>query len=95
MINNLQKIKEVCIKVNEKILTRVTTEYGYQHEDIIRLADVLLMIKKEKTKDLISPDLKRLTEFWEADKILNSWILVDDNLEHQTEETINFIAELL
>lgn len=60
----------------------------------IRLADVLLALK-EGPSISFSADY---SEFFEGDINIRSgifWNLKDDNLEHQSEETINFIADLL
>ena len=61
----------------------------------IQLADVLLAIEKIRCKGLISPKLKRISEFWEVKRTLDYWNFKDNNLESQSEATIKFLADLL
>lgn len=86
-MNNLQKIKDACIKANPGrglILSH--------NDDYYRLADVLLAVEEKYINNrslherffrmiLISP--------------LDKWNLKDDNLEHQSEECVQFISNLL
>lgn len=139
MKENLQKIKDACIKANPEIMelkfgcevlmqysaeTQIINtpknegkwfgitnyETAFNPEEVkeilgrpIRLADVLLAIHakapENKTRITLESDgqfIQRLdngsfTEPWAR----SNWNLKDDNLEHQSEECINFIAELL
>lgn len=61
----------------------------------IRLADVLLAVEKQKRKGLVSPQLMRTSEMWEIKRTIDFWNLRDDNLDHQPEATVAFLAELL
>ena len=60
----------------------------------IRLADVLLAMQAQAEKDLANRQipLPRPALFG---KVANQWNLKADDLSKQSEETINFIAELL
>ena len=63
----------------------------------ITLEHILGVIKRNKTKELLSPNLKTLSEFWEVQKIIDFWILGKDlnwHAEHRP-ETISFIHSLL
>ena len=67
----------------------------------IRLADVLLTFSKAtfpKAENIVMKEVGdiRLTEYWEGLKdIVRRWDLLADDLEKQSEETINFLYELL
>jgi hypothetical protein len=60
-----------------------------------RLADVLLAIETEKRRGLNSPDLKRTSEFLEAQKLVDSWSHRTDNLTAQSDGCIEFLADFL
>lgn len=69
---------------------------GYMNTDLveilgrpIRLADVLFMIGK--TKHVVAVDTDG--DFIEATPA--EWNLLDDNLDHQSQETLQFIGNLL
>ena len=87
--NKLKEIREACIKANpekEWVETYVAGEEEYSDDVPVHLADVLLAIEE--------------TELWEiqskwAYKLIWAWNKKDDNLEHQSEETISFIHSLL
>lgn len=67
----------------------------------IRLADVLLAIKKAKDDDAwkyaIDAEGRFMREWGEGrhETVLEKWNLRDDNLDHQSEETKQFLIDLL
>jgi len=141
-MDNLQKIKDACIKANPEIMELkfgcvyqnskfdyIATITGFSDEQYhielnrggksvenkstmeekaddyiilgrpIRLADVLLTLEDI----LMSVSVTNKVDYGKASFILEPvgsmkhfmWNLKDDNLEHQSEETINCIANLL
>lgn len=60
----------------------------------IQLADVLRVIEKNKVKGYVSPSLKRLSEFWEVQKLINYWNLAAD-LDGQTDEVKEFLWKII
>ena len=94
-MKNLQIVRGAVIKANPEIMEirvrKLCKEHGFGNDKChciarqrpIRLADVLLAIGE------IRPD------FLLAVGHLASWNLRKDNLEEQSEETINFLASLL
>ena len=60
----------------------------------ITLEDVLRAIEKTIKKGLLNPDLKRKSELWEIQRIIELWQL-GKPLDDQPEEVIDFLKEIL
>lgn len=137
MKENLQKIKEACIKVNPEIMELKFgcegnydgnpvkwLRYGMDFQNVdgpnvhvwqmdngtryvtpdnniveilgrpIRLADVLLATQWKFSNGMVDADILGSEGVYLYD-LLHDWNLKDDNLDHQPENTITFIASLL
>lgn len=109
-MSNLQKIKNACTNAGaESKMVRVWKDNRWQSEiETFTLADVLLAINSGPkwpetwfittsgfffNGGMVGGGDKAMAEI---QKLNNpKWNLKDDNLEHQSEETINLIAGLL
>jgi hypothetical protein len=93
---NLDKIRKACIEANPQghwlqPSSAVTAPGSFVPENRpIRLADVLLAIECKFSE----PTLPRVS-LWGVANTIELWNFRDDNLEHQSEATINFIALLI
>lgn len=96
MKENLQKIRKACIKANPAIVEQV---FLMEIPRSIHLADVLLAISSQGNSCdyFLSRNGQGMFAIMSQDNIGDKcyWNLFDDNLEHQLEKTINFIASLL
>jgi len=95
----IEKIRKACIKANWPDVPESAYKWEFENGEPTRLADVLLAIggygnwfiddtgifiravRKEFTYDYTSPNIK--------------WNLTKDNLNDQSEETLEFISRLL
>ena len=76
MNNNLQAVREAVIEA-------VSSEATRNHDEVVRLADVLLA------------DRDSLNVKIHQDEIIDLWNLTADDLNHQTPETISFLYDIL
>lgn len=99
----LGKIKEACIKANPSIETRNVSVLIPQpfsgivnyRDSHIGLADVLYVMELKREE---IHGMRFEKDAWFdglIPTIISGWHLNDDDLEHQSPECINFLAELL
>ena len=93
-----QKIKDIqkaCIKANPEINNRDCSVCGkFPLVFPIRLADVLLAIRSSnKVVDLLMTYDKKLLITKDGDG--SYWNLKDDDLKHQSEETLDFLYKII
>jgi len=91
---NLELIRQKCIEANPEIESRTFQFQNLHiHDQHIRLADVLLAIKQKE--DGLTPVILGDIFWGEEGRMDTTWNLHKDDLNEQSEETINFIVELL
>lgn len=110
MEQNLQKIREACIKANpEKRESYLSEGIWLEAIRVFRLADVLLALSKTKYSVHIEANGRLVARtvgysaakpvvkkgVWEATRIACQYNLLQDDLSKQSEETIIFLASLL
>jgi len=92
----LEQIIKKCIEANPEIVEiRAVTKHGIKYPEVqreIRLADVLLALG-DINRPLTVNVLGYMLEYKNEKDA--QWNLKDDNLEHQSGETIKFIHNLL
>lgn len=103
-MNNIEKITKACIAANPQIANGERHDVCQMiHERPIRLSDVLLAILAENPAYRSNINLEPSGQFkvrldngsfteWDLREI---WNLSNDDLEHQSEDTLSFIASLL
>lgn len=104
MNDKLQLIREKCIAANPKIETindcscRFCSKDNHQTIKLfgrpLRLADVLLVIQI-KNNEQYKDERALYATRGDVHLVVTFWDLHNDDLEQQSEETINFLYELL
>lgn len=107
-MTNLETIRQKCIEANPGLKDQCAAEEcsQCQHNPVvrpIRLADVLLAIDKfhgnmfvDEVGCFVKPKRKEFTYNYIIKNDQNvKWNLRQDDLSKQSEETVNFLAELL
>ena len=93
-MTDYEKLKEVIQTANPDLIMKVAN-MGFVQLREIRLADVLIAIGGHQPIHFGWGDNGVGYFISNEDKLLASWNLKDDNLDHQTEETKQFLIDLL
>ena len=94
---NIAKLKSIIQAANPEKEWEWEDDFSKWHVEPIRLADVLQAIRDTVypgTQYLIT-DSGQFMEHGRYGKTLAYWNLKDDNLDHQSEETKQFLIDLL
>lgn len=104
-MTNLEIIKAACIKANPEIVGRFSgrsMQDNSTKKDTIYLADVLVALGPlegslgiDKDGLFIIPTLPKLGGWEPARRTCPVWNIYKDSLEEQSEETLQFLADLL
>lgn len=96
MTNKTEEIRKKCIEANPGKDWGVGDRTDDMFVEKVRLADILLAMKAKGQQDLASKPLRiPLPQKEIYYKIILSWNLLDDNLNHATPETIDFLYSIL
>uniref|UniRef100_A0A6M3LNA7 Uncharacterized protein n=1 Tax=viral metagenome TaxID=1070528 RepID=A0A6M3LNA7_9ZZZZ len=91
----MNKLKQKIIEANPdkdwKFKIVKNNEIVIEYNEPIRLADVLLAANKKVLQENLSTD--KTTDIYY--KIIMKWKWKDDNLDHQSKETIKFLEDIL
>ena len=100
MKDKINKIRKACIKANPEGFGIIDEQKSYPYMRDVRLADVLLVISNSVHNVYIDADgvFIDYDSVWESGEVKVhdfNWNLKDNNLENQSEETLEFIFNLL